>query len=240
MVALKEWSIGEKLLDYYVVEKVLGFGGMGRVYLLRNRITDDQYAVKRSLLEDVSDRRGFYLELLNWLDLPETPYIADCRFFRSIEEEIAIFAEYVSGGSIYDWMRSRRLSGKDQLIDIAIQMAWGLDTIHQHGLVHQDIKPKNVLLTENRIAKIADFGLARARARVHQIENHQAASSYVSFAGATQQFQSPEQADGKNLTRKTDIWSWGLTVLAMFAQEVFWLDGSCANEILEEYLKLVH
>lgn len=243
MNTLDESSREEEILNYYIQEKELGSGGMGKVFLVKNKINNELYAVKYrkySLPENAEDKRGFYLELLNWLDLPETPHIAKCYFFRTLKEEVAIFAEYVNGGSVSDWINERRFSSTDELIDVAIQSAWGLDAIHQQGFVHQDIKPNNILLSQNRIAKIADFGLARARTKIHKIETDEVQSSYASFAGrATQKFRSLEQAEGKPLTIKTDMWSWGLTVLAMFAQESYWHDGIFAQEILENYLNQI-
>ena len=73
-------------------------------------------------------------------------------------------AEYVEGGTLQDWIKKRRLSSIGEILDVAIQLAWGLDFSHTCGLVHQDIKPANILLSSDMVAKITDFGLARAGA----------------------------------------------------------------------------
>ena len=81
-----------------------------------------------------------------------------------MNDEIAVFAEYVAGGSLHDWIVDRKLTRLEDILDVAIQFAWGLDAVHEAGLVHQDVKPGNVLLTPNGVVKVTDFGLARVHA----------------------------------------------------------------------------
>ena len=147
------WEPGQLLLDDFEVQQVLGQGGMGKVYLVRSRTTAMEFAVKHALIKDDNNRQNFLSELQTWIDLPEHPHIAACRFFRTIGDEIAIFSEYVGGGTLADWIRDRRLTTLEQILDVAIQFAWGLQALHEHGLIHQDVKPGNVLMTTEGIAK---------------------------------------------------------------------------------------
>ena len=223
--------------------KVLGQGGMGCVYLVRSRTTGMEFAVKQALIKDDNSRQSLLSELQTWIDLPEHPHIAACRFFRTIGDEIAIFSEYVGGGTLGDWIRDRRLNTLEQILDLAIQFAWGLQALHEHGLIHQDIKPGNVLMTSEGIPKVTDFGLARARARGS--DGHfqsptpppEGQSVLVSFGGMTQAYCSPEQAASQPLSRKTDIWSWGVSVLDMFYGEMSCRYGQAAGEALEAYFE---
>ncbi len=80
---------------------------------------------------------------------------------------------------------------------------------HDLGLVHQDIKPGNVLMSPEGVAKVADFGLARARAVAGEREATSGRNIRVSCGGMTEAYCSPEQAAYHPLSRKTDIWSWG-------------------------------
>ena len=96
--------------------------------------------------------------------MPEHPLLVACRFFRTVGDEVVLFAEFVEGGSLADWIRDRRLTGLEQILDAAIPFAWGLHAAHELGLVHQDVKPGNALITGDGQVKVADFGLARARA----------------------------------------------------------------------------
>jgi len=237
-----EWEPGQLLLGDFEVQRVLGQGGMGKVYLVRSRTTATDFAVKHALFTDDNSRQNFLSELQTWIDLPEHPHIAACRFFRTIGDEIAIFSEYVSGGTLAEWIQKRRLTTLEQIVDVSIQFAWGLRALHEHGLIHQDVKPGNVLMTSEGIAKVADFGLARARLRGGhgQFYSPDTAPSgesvLVSFGGMTQAYCSPEQAAKQPLSRKTDIWSWGVSVLDMFYCDVSCRYGQAAGKVLEAYV----
>ena len=171
----RSWQPGLEILDDFVVERHLGRGGMGDVYLVRRRSTNEPFALKRVLPEyvrDESHHQRLLVELRTWQDLPGHPNLAACRFFRTVAGLPTIFAEYVEGGSLSEWIRGGKLYGGSsqgalgQILDVAIQVAWGLETVHRRGLIHQDVKPANVLMTLDGTAKVTDFGLAKARARV--------------------------------------------------------------------------
>lgn len=231
-----EWEHGQLLLGDFEVQCILGQGGMGKVYLVRSLTTSMEFAVKRALVRDDNNRQNFLSELQTWIDLPEHPNIAACRFFRTIGDEIAIFSEYVDGGTLADWIQNRRLTTLEQILDVAIQFAWGLQALHEHGQIHQDVKPGNALMTPEGIAKVTDFGLAQARLRDSNREFHSptsAQSVLVSFGGMTPAYCSPEQAAKQPISRKTDIWSWGVGVLDMFYGGVSCRYGQTAGESLE-------
>src|SRR5262249_58345974 len=141
-------------------------------------------------------------------------------FFRTIGAEELIFAEFVAGGALADWIHARKLTRLEQILDVAIQFAWGLHAAHERGLIHRDVKPGNVLLTHDGVVKVTDFGLSQA----------------LEGSGAmTPAYCSPEQANRQRLTRATDTWSWGLSVLEMFTGELTWGHGTAAPDALEEY-----
>ncbi len=226
----------EVLLEEFIVEKKLGEGGMGTVVLVRSQTTSQRFAVKKTKLRDEKSRRNFLIELQTWLELPEHPHLTACRFFRTAEDQVLVFAEYVDGGSLHDWVRERKLTRLEQILNVAIQFAWGLHAAHEAGLVHQDVKPGNVLLKAAGQVKVTDFGLARARGMSGASPGAAGASILVSSGGMTRAYCSPEQAAGRPLSRKTDIWSWGVSVLEMFAGEVTWQSGTAALEVLENLL----
>jgi serine/threonine protein kinase len=231
------WARGQVILDDYEVEDTLGEGGMGVVYRVRSRSSSQRFAVKKIRVRDEALRRNFLDELRHWIDLPEHPHLAACRFFRTVGDETVIFAEYVDGGSLAQWIADRKLTRLDALLCVAIQFARGLHALHEHGLVHQDVKPGNVLLTSDGTAKVSDFGLAKARVRAGETAADSRQTILVSAGGMTQAYRSPEQAAGRPLSRRTDIWSWAVSVLEMFIGEVTWRDGQAAAEALEGYLE---
>ncbi|TVT55842.1 serine/threonine protein kinase [Amycolatopsis rhizosphaerae] len=163
------WEPGGTVLAEFTVERELGAGGFGRVALVRNRRSGERYAAKRITVDDPVARQGFLAEAQRWIGLPEHPHLAACRFVRTLGEELVVFSEYVPGGSLAEWIRTGRLYTGDHAVRtacrIAIEIARGLDAAHTAGLLHLDLKPANVLLTENGTAKVTDFGLATGAMR---------------------------------------------------------------------------
>jgi len=245
--AAADWASGQQVLDDFVVEKTLGEGGMGKVYLLRSRSNGSRFAVKRATGFNEAERRGFLAELQTWIDLPEHANLVPCRFFRTMDSEILIFAEYVAGGSLVEWIDSRRLYAGGQklalerMLDVAIQFAWGLDCLHELGLVHQDVKPGNVLMSgdgetalQGVRPRVTDYGLTRMRAAGGEsAPSASGRSARISTVGGSPAYWSPEQAAGWPLTRSTDIWSWGVSVLEMFTGTATWESGLAADQLLE-------
>ena len=246
-----EWQPGQIPFEDFVVEGVLGEGGMGKVYLVKSHSTDMRFAVKRAKGLSQRERRNFLAELQTWIDLPEHPNLVPCRFFRTVGDEVLIFAEYVAGGSLKNWIDSRKLYGGgaeqalNRILDTAIQFAWGLHCVHELGLVHQDVKPANVMMEKDAHvvmqglkARVTDYGLARARAIGGERDVAELGRSIlVSSGGFTPAYCSPEQAGGRKLDRRTDVWSWGVSVMEMFQGGVTWQSGMAAAEALKTFLE---
>lgn len=232
------WQSGDLLLDEFEVLKILGRGGMGEVFLVRRLCTGDLFAVKTSRHSETRDdhREHLFLnELRVWLELPLHPHLCACNFFRTIDDRTAIFGEYVDGQSLREWIDNENQRSVTTILDIAIQFAWGLHAAHTQSVVHQDVKPANVLLTGDGCAKVTDFGLARAREirGITTLSDPGSDSSFPWNQGMTLAYCSPEQALRKKLTYKTDIWSYGLSVLHMFLGHLTWNVGALADDLLE-------
>lgn len=200
---------------------------MGVVYLVRNTTTGVAYAVKRSKLTDARARDSFLAELQTWIDLPPHPHIVTCRFFRSHGDDIIVFSDYCEGGSLAAWIAGNRLRSLAEVLDTAIQFAWGLHAAHLCGLVHQDVKPGNVLMASDGTAKVSDFGLSRNTSATGPD------ATLVRSTGMTLAYASPEQAVGARLSRHTDVWSWGVSLLEMLVGEVLWHSGVAVAETLD-------
>ena len=233
------WEPGKVFLGRYKVEQQLGQGGMGEVWLVCDLQSGDRFAVKRVLPELLQRGRGkilFLRELRTWINLPQHPNLTPCRFFQTQDDQLNVFADYVKGGSLQEWLGTDRLASLETILDVAIQFAWGLEVAHGQGLVHQDVKPLNVLMTADGMPRVTDFGLAKARA-VIEAEEASGLAAEVTGAAGTPAYCSPEQSRSERLSNKTDVWSWGLSVLAMFTGARTWRSGTGADQVLTGLLK---
>jgi len=226
------------LAGIYEVHELLGKGGMGHVYRVVHRGWDMELAMKSphpDLFARPAAREAFLREAQTWVDLGLHPHVVSCYYVRVIDGVPRLFAELVRDGSLSTHIRRGRLNEEpahalERIIDIAIQILWGLSYAHGRELVHQDVKPANVLMTPEGIAKVTDFGLSRASQRVQTVAGIAGATT----AGMTPAYCSPEQAAGHRLTPATDVWSWAVSVMEMLAGEIFWAHGQAAGHALEE------
>ncbi|MBV9125106.1 MAG: protein kinase [Planctomycetes bacterium] len=247
------WKKGDVILELYEVKDVFTGGGMGLVYRVHHRQWNVDLAVKcprAQYFQTEHQKENFEREAETWVNLNLHPHTVFCHYVRRLGGIPRVFAEFVEGGSLADWIhgqegRTRGLyeggpqKALERILDLAIQIAWGLHFAHENGLIHQDVKPANVLMTADGTAKVTDFGLARARAVAEEAVAGKAGQSIlVSTGGMTPAYCSPEQWHREKLTRKTDIWSWAVSVLEMFTGEVTWPNGSVAPEALEGYLEM--
>src|SRR5579885_1181721 len=243
------WNVGDLIIGQYEVISKLGEGGMGAVYKIHDRQLNADLVVKSprpEIFTRADGKENFIREAETWMKLRRHPHLVQCFFVHTLGRIPRIFAEYVDGGSLADWIRRRKLyeGGENvalaRILDVAIQFAWGLHAAHEQGLVHQDVKPANVMLTAQGVAKVTDFGLAKARALASEATLEQPAgeqSLLVSGGGMTPAYCSPEQAARQPLSHKTDIWSWGLSVLHMFVGRVTWMVGVTAREALASHVR---
>jgi WD40 repeat protein len=235
------WQPGDLVLGLYEVVGVLGQGGMGRVYRVRHRGWGLDLAVKvplPSVLEAAGGADLFEREAETWVSLGLHPHVVTCHYVRRVDGLPLVFAECVDGGTLHEAIRERRLDSAAAILDVAIQLAWGLDHAHAQGLVHRDVKPANVLLGADGLAKVTDFGLARARglrlaAPAGEGSGHTMTAE--GGGGGTPAYLSPEQAAGRALSRRSDLWSFGLAVLEAFLGGRTWEYGLAAAEALEAY-----
>jgi len=243
-----DWIEGQILLDTYRVIGELGKGGFGQVYRVHHKDWDMDLAVKRPLADKFKTEKakeGFIREAETWVNLGLHPHITSCYYVRLINEVPHVFVECVEGGSLESWIRkengnlyegdNKTILGR--ILDIAIQFAWGLDYAHERGLIHRDVKPDNALMTPDGMLKVTDFGLARGKGIMLSGEKMDPQGNIIVPRVYSPSHCSPEQVAGAELSLKTDIWSWGVSVLEMFNGGVSWMGGQIAPSALESYLR---
>ena len=257
-----EWKPGDVILGIYEVRRVTeGFGeaaeerdfhdgGYGRVYKVFHRGWNRELAVKTPRAEaydSEAKKANFLRECEAWSELGFHPHVASCFYVRELGGVPRVFSDYAEAGTLGDWIKHQRLyeggpqAALARMLDIAIQFAWGLHHAHEQGLVHQDVKPLNLLMKSDGTATVTDFGLARARAlpEGEQVVGPGGPGTMMvtRAGGMTLGYRSPEQAAGAKLTRRTDIWSWGLSVLEMFQGGATWAAGELAPAALSQFLE---
>ncbi|MFI5707164.1 protein kinase [Kribbella sp. NPDC051620] len=238
----RSWQLGQLVADTYEIRAVLGEGGMGIVYQVRHLGWDTDLAVKSPLeagTPGTTDRDRFIEEAETWVGFGPHPHVCACHYLRVLDGVPRLFIEYVDGGSLAEWIAGGRLyQGTQQevltrVLDIAIQAAWGLMYAHGQGVVHQDVKPANILLNTAGTAKITDFGLSRAQSPQAVVESGDAQQSLrVSFGGMTRAYASPEQYSRTAVGRRSDVWSFAVSILEMLVGGITWSAGPAAGAVL--------
>ena len=243
---------GQTILETYRVDSDPICGGMGAVWRVHHRSWNRDLAMKRPqarFFNSGKSRESFIRECREWINLGLHPNIVSCYYVREIGGVPTVFAEWMDNGSLKNHIKNGTLyfgsvSGQqERLLDIAIQFARGLRYAHERGLIHQDVKPDNLLLTESWDAKVADFGLARARTFMTAPAESSAAcgitdpeaTTVTPVGGYTLAYASPEQLNSQSLTRRTDIYSWAVSVMEMYLGERLWMSGNAAGEACRGY-----
>ncbi len=242
-----KWEKGDLLMELYDVRDELGRGGMGVVHRVHHRGWGIDVAVK-SPKERLVEERGwvatFEHECETWVNLPPHPNTVICYCVRRLGDIPRVFVEYVDGPDLGNMIRDKSLyrgSTEEKLhrmLDIIIQVCKGLNHAHVNGVVHQDVKPKNILVAKTGEVKVTDFGLAR----VGVAERDPGSSSPGKLIrwgplGGTPVYSSPDYKRLNEVTAQSDVWSLGLAILEMFSGEVFWHDGQEARSTMKTLLQ---
>lgn len=216
---------GTKLGPYEVVSPV-GAGGMGEVYKARDTRLDREIAIKvlpESFAQDHERLGRFELEARAASGLNH-PNIAVIHDIGNHDGRPFLVMELLEGATLYERIAAGTFP-PDEFLELAIQMADGLDAAHSKGIVHRDIKPANLFLTTRRQIKILDFGLAKVTLKAKAL----AGTATVSHAGVepltspgvamgTVAYMSPEQARGEDLDARSDLFSLGAVLYEMATQ----------------------
>ena len=213
----KELEANTTLSHYCIVSK-LGAGGMGEVFLAEDMRLRRQVALKvlpESFAADVEGLRRFEREAHSASALNH-PNILTIYEFGVDGETHFLAAEYVRGETLRQRLKGESLSLRETL-DIAAQVAAALNASHAAGIVHRDIKPENIMLRDDGLVKVLDFGLAKLKKSEPNAEDAtqiQVRTSPGQVLG-TALYMSPEQARGKEVDSRSDVWSLGVVLYEM-------------------------
>lgn len=235
-----EFARGNTILDTYRIDSDPIEGGMGSVWKVRHTGWNVDLAVKRpkaECFETPKQKEDFIAECENWINLGIHPDIVACYYVREIDGILSIFSEWMDNGSLADRIRDRSVYAgterevRERILDIAIQFAEGLYYAHNSDLIHRDVKPANLLLTRDWDARVADFGIA------------QLGSKKNAKRAMTPEYCSPEQVAGRKLSRRTDIYSWAVSILEIYLGYKPWahsgqLTGPLVGEACHEYFEM--
>jgi len=210
----------------YEIEKLIGSGAVGRVYLGRDRQSGEQVAIKELMSDwvarapDAVERFRREGEALRKLNHPNI-----VKVLATLEEndQHYLIMEYVGGGSLADLLKRQPQQPIERVIAIGLELADALSRAHHLDIIHRDIKPGNILLAADGTPRLTDFGLA-----------HLGSYPALTVAGqllGTFQYLSPEACQNQPLDARADIWSFGVVLFEMLTGQLPF-DGDSPIEII--------
>lgn len=201
----------------YEVERELGKGAMGVVYLGRDPVIGRRVALKtiRATAEDDSEQREFNERFMREAQAAGTLSHPNIVTIHDVGEEVEtqtsfIAMEYVEGKNLKQLLKEKVAFSWDRIAEITMSVADALDYAHRRGIVHRDVKPANIILTNDGTVKITDFGIAK-------IETSSLTET-GQFLG-TPNYMSPEQVTGEAVDGRSDLFSLGVVLYELLTKK---------------------
>lgn len=213
-------------INRIVIESQIGQGGMGAVYLAYDEKLQRQVAIKSIRPEYLTNSETQQRFIREARILSKINHQSICHIYDYIETDVGDFLvlEYIKGQQLY-----RTSIDNKQTLSVLISLAEALDVAHQHGVIHRDLKPDNVMITDSGQVKVLDFGIAQSMGAIqagrticHSDTANESMSSELTAQGSlvgTIRYMSPEQARGETLTPATDIYALGVMALEMLGKK---------------------
>lgn len=223
-------SKGQKINDRYEIIKSIGEGGMANVYLAQDTILDRKVAIKvlrGDLSADDKFIRRFEREAQSVSNLSHQNIVE--VYDVGVEDgNHYIVMEYIEGKTLKQLLKKRESLTLTEVIDIMTQLTDGIAHAHESYIIHRDIKPQNIIIEDNGLIKITDFGIAMALNATQLTQTNSVMGSV--------HYLPPEQASGKGSTIKGDIYSLGILMYELLTGNVPF-KGDNAVEIALKHMK---
>jgi len=202
-----DFAVGQKVGDYEILG-VLGAGGMGKVYRVRNVISDRVEAMKILLgnlagQKELADRFLREIKLLASLDHPN---IAKLNTALTLNNQLVMLMEYVDGVTLASRLENGPIPPADA-VNYSEQLLSALSYAHKLNVIHRDVKPGNMMLTSQGVVKLMDFGIARP--------NNEVGMTLTGTTLGSLNYMSPEQVRGEPVDARSDLYSFGVSLYEM-------------------------
>ncbi len=215
-----DWPKAGDMIGPYHVLKPIGSGGMGVVFLAEDQLLRRKVALKKlpPFLTDYDAHRARFLreaQLASALDHPNI-----CTILEIVEHDgqYVIVMQNIDGKPLSELISGKPMQ-EEQILSVALQVASVLDVAHSKGIIHRDVKPANVMITSSGQVKVLDFGVAKLH---EQTETEEGGSgeypgllTATGIAFGTPAYMSPEQASGKSVDFRSDLFSFGIVLYEM-------------------------
>ena len=215
----------------YDVQKKLGAGGMGTVYLGRHQTSGELAAIKvlsASLAREPGVVQRFQREIEVVGRLKSQHIVALLGSGEDSETGQLYFAmDYVEGQTLTDLLLTEKRLSWEETVDIALQICMGLKSAHVAGVIHRDLKPSNLLIGNDGLVRLTDFGVAQLFA-----------TQRLTVTGGiigTAEYMSPEQAEGRRCTKQSDLYSLGAVIYVMLTGRPPFT-GTSAVDVIRKHL----
>jgi len=227
----------------YEIHSPLGAGGMGEVYLAEDTLLERSVALKVLPAEVASDQQRMqrFIQEAKAASALNHPNIITVHEIGQVDSTYYIATEFIKGVTLRQRMTEGRMS-LNEVLDVAMQTASALAAAHEADVVHRDIKPENIMLRTDGFVKVLDFGLAKLTEKKKTlIEDTEALTRALpntapGMVMGTVYYMSPEQARGKEVDARTDIWSLGVVLYEMAAGRLPFA-GETVSDCVAEILK---
>ncbi len=224
--------IGTLLGGRYEILDILGIGGMAIVYKARCRVLNRYVAIKmlkEEFLQDEEFRRRFYNESQAVAKLSHNNIVAVYDVARTDTQDYIVM-ELIDGISLKEYLQKKGHLSWQETVFFAQQIAKGLSHAHSRGIIHQDIKPHNIMLLRDGTVKVTDFGIAR-------LESNQE-TRVVQEAIGSVHYIAPEQAKGSSIDARADLYSLGVVMYEMLTGKLPF-EGDSAVAIVMQHINSI-